>query len=135
MTKKNEEEYTVRTFDYQGEVLGKIVSFIDKKEQSFFNKGYRKREFRPSIDEFAAIDLVREMPLADKIHMRHNAYAVHRLLESYGINPDDYVDNEDIMLHIAEQGINNLTKLNHNDKRAWKLVKQRGLEDELNKLF
>ena len=71
------------------------------------------------------------MSLKAKVHMRHDAYAVYRLLESRGLDPDDYVENEDIMIHVANRGYSNLTELNRGDHRAWELVKQRGLEDEL----
>ena len=116
-------ERIVRTYEYKGIELGQLVEYGSGE--------FRTREFRPNLSEYEAIDLLREMDSEDKVHMKHRAYAVHRLLEEHGLKPDDYIDNEDVMVHIANCGYKNLTELNRGDPRAWKLVKQRGLEDEL----
>ena len=109
----------IKTFEYQGTHLGELVDYGTS------------REFVPKLGEFEAIDLVQEMPARDKIHMRHTAYAVFRLLEHYAITPEDYIDDEDIAIHVADLGVHNLTDLNHKDYRAWELVQQRGLSDKL----
>jgi len=121
------DEKTIRTYNYQGRELGRLV----QSETGEF----RGREFRTDLSVYEAIDLVREMSPEAKVHMRHDAYAVHRLLEAHGLNPDDYVDDEDVMVHVANRGYKNLTELNHGDHRAWELVKQRGLEKDLFKDF
>jgi hypothetical protein len=116
-------EKVVRTYEYQGRELGKLVEVGIGQHKS--------REFQTDLSEYEAMNLVYEMPAADQVHMRHQAHAVHRLLESFGQKPDDYVDNEVIMIHVANEGYTTLTELNRGDHRAWELVKQRGLEDEL----
>ena len=116
-------EKILRKYSHQGQELGCLVEFGIGK--------YKDREFRTDLSEYDAIDLVNSMSPEEKIHMKHNAFAVHRLLESYGINPDDYINNEDILVHIANKGYKTLTELNKGDNRAWRLVKQRGLEEEL----
>jgi len=111
----------VRTYEYQGIELGKLLEF---------GAGH-SRVFRTDLSIYDAIDLVRKMSPGERVHMKYDAYGVYRLLEAHELNPDDYVDNEDIMIHVANRGYRTLTELNHGDRRAWKLVRQRGLENEL----
>ncbi len=115
----------IRDYEYKGRVVGAIWEKIDPETR------FRIRYFVPELEEFEAIDLVREMDLEDKIHMKHNAYGVFRLLEYYRMNPDDYVEDEDIVIYVADNGYKTLTELNHKDIRAWQLVHQRGLEGKL----
>ena len=117
------EKKLIRVYNYQGKEIGELVEM---------GSGERKeREFRTELTDNDVIDFVREMKPETKVHMKHNAYGIYRLLQHFGINPDDYVDNEDIMIYVANKGYKSLTELNHGDKRAWELVKQRDLEAEL----
>lgn len=128
-----EDETIIRTFEYNGKEIGCIVegmnSMVNPKTNNLNKK--RCRAFRTDLTGFEAIDLFNEMPPKDKIHIQHDAYGVFRLLMHHQINPDDYIENEDIMIHITNIGYKNLTEIYHNDHRAWELVKQRGLEGEL----
>tara|TARA_B100001971_G_C17990203_1_gene431922 strand:+ start:158 stop:601 length:444 start_codon:yes stop_codon:yes gene_type:complete len=114
----------VKTYTYNGEEIGRLVRFVGGETQ-----------FQTNRSEFDAISLVCDMPLEVKVHMRHKAHAVCRVLEYYGIDPNSYLDNEDILIYVANKGYKSLTALYRGDNRAWKLVKQRGLEDELFQSF
>ena len=134
---KMENEEIIRKFEYNGKEIGFLVEgtkgVINKRTD---NLNKRKcREFKTDIGELEAIDLVGEMIPEDKIHMKTQAYAIFRLLEYHKINPDDYINDTDVMIHVANIGCQNLTDVYHNDHRAWELVKQRGLEGQLFKDF
>ncbi len=116
-------ERVLQTYEYQGREVGKLVVCGSGQ--------FRGKEFQTDLSEYDAIDLVREMPPETKVHMRRDAQAVYILLKNYELSPNDYVDNEDIMVHVANRGYRNLTELNRGDHRAWELVKKRGLEAEL----
>ncbi len=117
----------VRIYQYKGKELGKLIEFG--------TGSFRDREFRADLTEYEAIDLVNNMSPTERVHMKHNAYAVYRLLESYGLNPDDYVNDEDVMIHVTDKGYKTLTELARGDHRAWELIIHRSLEKELFEAF
>ncbi len=100
---------------FQGQELGRLVG----------------REFQTDFEEFDALDLVRRMSPEDRIHMKRNAYGVHKLLEHFGINPGDCVEDADLVIYVADKGYKRLSQLCRYDRQAWKLVKQRGLAKKL----
>ncbi len=118
------DEKIIRTYEFDGEELGRLV---------YLEGG--QREFRTDFTESEAIDLVGRLPPEVKVHMKSDAYAVYRLLQSFGINPDNYVDNEDVLIYVAGRGYRTLGALNRNDRRVRELVKRRGLERELLQAF
>jgi hypothetical protein len=117
----------LRTYKYSGEVIGRLVELG--------TGNFRCIRFEPDLSEFQAIDLVSRMPPGLKIHMYRNAFIVYKLLEAYGIKSEYYISNEDILIHVADQGYHNLTELYHGCNRSWRLVKERGLEEELSRFW
>ena len=114
----------VKIYNYKGQEMGKILLYATGE-----------REFQPKLNESEALALFRDLPARNKVHLQRDAYAVHKLLSHFGIDPTDYVENEDILIHIADQGYNSLTQLGRKNRPTWKLVKDRGLDDEVAKLF
>lgn len=116
-----EPERVVKEYDFKGIQVGELVESLTT----------RARYFRTLLSSIEAIDLVLEMSPEQRVHMKHSAYGVYRLLQHHELNPDDYVSDEDIMITAANKGLTNLTQLNRGDHRAWELTKQRSLEKEL----
>tara|TARA_Y100000310_G_scaffold326837_1_gene392289 strand:- start:14075 stop:14494 length:420 start_codon:yes stop_codon:yes gene_type:complete len=114
----------IRLYSHEGRTLGALVEVDDEM-------GRKRREFRTNYSEYDAMDIAEGLDSEVKVHMKSKAYAVHRLLQNFDINPDDYVDDEDVIIHVANKGYKNLTELFHGDRRAWKLVKRRRLERDL----
>ena len=116
-----------RIYEYDGIRLGTLV--LEPKYDG--NYHYINREFIPDISENELIDLIHEMSPEERIYMRRIAYGVYKLLKYYRLKLDDYISNEDILINAINRDCRNLTESNHINKRAWKLIKERGLEEEL----
>ena len=137
MTKHtNLTERVIRTYELEGKVLGNVY---EVPRYEFPAEDFRKvvvkrgREFRPEpgINEFDIVDLIEDLSPSERVHLKTSVYPLYRLLEHFNLNPDDYVSDEDAMIHIADRGYKNLTELNRSDFRAWELVNQRKLEEQL----
>lgn len=113
----------IRRYTYQGKEVGRLVSCNGQTN------------FETELNEQDVITLLREMPPGDKIHMKRLASAVCKLIEFYGIDPRTYVENEEIMIYVADRGFRNMSELYRGDRNAWLFVKQRSLEGELFKDF
>lgn len=127
------EPRVIKTYERNGKELGTLIERVSKdfdiQSGKFVVKRYR--EFETNMGEFDAVELVRELSPREKIHMKTSAYPVFRLLQHFRINPDDYVEDADIAIYVANERYRNLSDLSHGDHRAYELVKQRGLEKKL----
>ena len=56
---------------------------------------------------------------------------MYKVLKYLGINLDDYITDEDLVIYVADEGYKNLTQLLSGDHKVWKLIKQWGLEKYL----
>ena len=123
----------IRDYKFNDQIVGTLI-----EEDSFRynpvtgnNNKIRVRRLETELSEFAVIDMVEDLTPAERVHLKIDAYPLFRLLEHYEINPDDYVSDEDVLIHIANRRYKSLTELNRQDHRAWELVKQRGLGKQL----
>jgi hypothetical protein len=111
-----------RTFKIGNRVIGYLIK---KKNPESSNT------FLPNVDEFTAIEIARRLSPREKVHMKSDVLGVYKLLKHYGIDPDDFIDDEDIGIYVAERGYKTLSELSYGDHRARELVKERGLEKEI----
>ena len=116
-----------RIYEYDGIRLGSLV-FEPKYDGNYH---YINREFIPERSEYELMDIINEMSPEERIFMRRRAFGVYKLLEYYGLNLNDFISNEDILINAINRDCRNMTELNHKNKRLWKLIKERGLEEEL----
>ncbi|MEK6952841.1 MAG: hypothetical protein AABX29_07540 [Nanoarchaeota archaeon] len=123
----------IRNYEHEGEVVGRLVEYptvkLNQRTGQFVSAVERK--FETELGEFDVLDLVMELDPEKRIHMKTNAYGLYKLLQHYGIDPDDYIDDETVIIHCADRGYRNLSDLCRGDHRAWELVKQRGLAGKL----
>jgi hypothetical protein len=111
----------IAKYKYAGKDIGKYVQYNHLGD----------RELQTDISEFEAEDLLANMPIEDKIHIRTKALGVLRLAEHYGLNPNDYLSDTDLVTYVVDNGYKSLTDLNRSDRNAWALVRTRGLEIKL----
>lgn len=90
-----------------------------------------RRYFESSLLEIELFDLVRDMPIRDRIHMKSSAYGVFQALSYLGHDPEDCVSDEDLGIYVLGLGCKNLSQLNRKDKAAWRLIKKRELAEEI----
>lgn len=127
-----ENDKIVRRYSYNGSLCGELVSSY--KLESFEGVGTWRvpaNIFRPIMSEHDALNFVETMSVVDKIHMRKKAYGLWKLLQHYGVNPDDCVLEEDIAINALENGCHNSSDLFRKDRKTWKLAKQRGILEDL----
>ena len=86
----------------------------------------------PYLNDLGLQDLLGNMPVRDKIHIKANAPDVLRLVNDLDIPEDAYLSNEELAIYCADRGYRNLTELYHRDHRAWKIIRNReGLTKEI----
>ena len=122
------ESANLRDFYYQNRLIGRVKS----------NKG--KPYFEPALSQPEILELVEEMPTRDKIHMWSNAHGVYMSLVHYGQVCkenrtheiiDCYIGNEELVIYAADLNCRNATELYHKDRRAYKLLHDRNLLDNI----
>jgi hypothetical protein len=123
-------EKVIREYVYMGRSIGKVVENTPNSVQRVYG-GKKHIEFSTELDETELREILQEMPVDDKIHMKNRAYGLHLALGLFGVHEEDYLTDEDLAIYVLTKGFNGLTELNHKDKRAWHLVKDRGLEGKL----
>ncbi len=109
-------EESIKEYKYGGRLFGRLI-----------RGDSGDTHFEPCIEEFELFDLIREMNVSDQVHMERKAFAVFRLLKHYGHNPKDCLENESILIHLANLGHTSRFKLQRQDTTAYDLVTQRGL--------
>ena len=129
-------ERVIKTYEFEGETLGKIyeVPYYGSPAKPFGKvivKRVKEFRFEPEINEFSIIDLLQDLSPSERMHLKTSANTIYQLFKHININPNTYLSDEDIMIHVADRGYKNLTELNRQDHKAWKLVKERGLEERL----
>ena len=85
------------------------------------------------LTEFGLQDLLREMPVSDKIHIKTRAPDVLRLVKAFCIPEETYLTDEDLAIYCAIQGYRNQSELNRGDHHAWELIRNR--RNLINEIF
>ncbi|PIN88156.1 hypothetical protein COV12_00015 [Candidatus Woesearchaeota archaeon CG10_big_fil_rev_8_21_14_0_10_32_24] len=114
-------EKILAQYSYQGREIGKLVQYNDLGD----------KELRTDLTLSDAEQLLWDMPVVDKMHIQKRAYGVLKLAEHHRLNPIEYIDNAEVMDYVLENGYKNLNELNRGDRRAWELVRERGLVAKL----
>ena len=115
MRSRQKQEHKILTYDKKN--LGRI---------------YPNGEIDPYLTECGLQDLLEEMLIRDKIHMKRQAPDVLKLVQEYAIPERSYLSNEDLAIYCALQGYRNPTELHNKDYHAWELIKDRkGLMDRI----
>lgn len=133
-------ERIIHEYEYNGRNIGRIIeytreSFLGTRtnprtggEEIVREKG-KSRGFQCDLSEGELREILEEMPIGDKIHMKSRVYGLYAALGLFGVEDDrEYITDEELGMYVRERGFNTLTELNHGDHRAWHMVKSRGLE-------
>src|SRR3989344_7831588 len=96
----------IRNYEHAGKVVGKLVEYPAIKLNPVTNQfvSTTERRFETELGEFNVVDLVRELEPEDRVHMKTKAYGLYRTLQHFEINPDDYIDDEDLVIHCMNKG-------------------------------
>jgi len=116
-------ERLVHEYAYMGRPVARVIETSMPGRKKY-------REFTTDLEETDLREILREMPVEDKVHMKARAYGLHLALELFDVYEEDYLTDEDLAIHVLTSGFHNLTELSK-DKRARQLVKDRGLERKL----
>lgn len=122
----------VTEYEHKGLKLGEMVETRTKQlDLDGRYRTYAEREFVPLVTDVDASVLAEDLSPSERLHMRTKAPGLYGFLGQLGVDPSLYISDEDIVIHVADSGYNNLTELNRGDKRAWELVRERGLVSKL----
>lgn len=123
----------IKTYQYQGRELGKevesTVPYINDCGKVV--RFRRRREFQPELGEFETLDLLKEMLPEERIHLQVTYAGVYRLVTYFGIEPEDYISDEDLIIYVANLSKRKQKKLDYDEPQVWKMIQQRGLEERI----
>ena len=115
--------YEVRVlqeYSYMGRLLGRSVQNT---------KGAPYIESDLSLADLE--ELLENMPVRDKLDVKRRAPGVFPLVKMYRLNPIKFIDDASLAIYVMDQGFTTPDQLKQGDRRAWLLVRKRGIEAEL----
>ena len=113
---------TVKKHEYMGKQIGRTIV----REGTSFGERYRETSFETDLSESELGDLLNEMPITDKIHVKTRVPELYAALKAFRIDEEDYLIDSDLAIYVLERGFKNLSELNRGDKRVWDLIRSRG---------
>ena len=83
------------------------------------------------LTEIETRGIIDKMQIHEQIHMKECAYPVYIAKKTHKINSESYLSGDTLMIYAADKGFNNIKDIKDNDPTLAKLIKKRGLVDEL----
>ncbi len=105
--------------------------YFERKKLCVVERSRFGTEYIALIPEFDLLDLISGLEPSERINLRKNERGLYETLRGHNIDPDAIISNPDLAVFVLDNNCRNLTQTYRKSYRAWKLIKERGLEEKI----